>query len=595
MVYDPTQEQKDYINKKGKLVLHACPGSGKTTTIGYKLAKLCSNWTNAYSGFIGIACLSFTNVAKDEIQKKFEEAYGSKLSFPHIVSTIDSFINNYLTLPFSHLLLKRRKRPRILEDSSIINRLYEQSGQIFRYRNRKNSPLFYTYSADKIEYNINGGYYFLRYNPDPEKVDQSVFQDYCKDVKQWQIKNGLLKSTDSAYIAYHLLKKYPKIASWLSTRFPYMIIDEAQDTSEIQDAIFKELIDAGLSHIEFVGDPYQAIFEWRDAKPELFINKIEDVKTWHVLPLTENKRSTQQIVDAFSIIRKERDQNIISTCKSHIKPDLTIIKYDEGNLNAVIPVFRNLCKELGISNRRIVVRGEKHYKKLIGYNKNIQPWKSGSSVSELLKIQALNRDGRIKEAINNFRRFYISLKHSDLDHDEKIDIEKSLKQDNNLNAYFYNLLSKLPDIDLSIKEWSMQISKLITDEFDLNFEVSLKRPSNKSNSTFKPGEEKISIIELFADRKSSELEVSTIHQVKGKTFEGLLLILDKDSKGQSLSLGDIKPSNRIPEEKQRLIYVAMSRPQYLLALGIPNSIPNEQINQKFGENIKFIEALYKNE
>ena len=64
-----------------------------------------------------------------------------------------------------------------------------------------------------------------------------------------------------------LLRQYPQIGKSIAQRFPLMIVDEAQDTSDIQMNILDSLIENGLENIVIVGDPDQAIFEWNKARP----------------------------------------------------------------------------------------------------------------------------------------------------------------------------------------------------------------------------------------------------------------------------------------------------------------------------------------
>lgn len=106
MQFDVTEEVDRYISASGKVFVSACPGSGKTTAIAYKLTKLVKEFENSPNKFAGIACLSFTNVAKDEIAQKYRELCQSLLSYPHLISTIDSFINQNITFPHYHLLKK---------------------------------------------------------------------------------------------------------------------------------------------------------------------------------------------------------------------------------------------------------------------------------------------------------------------------------------------------------------------------------------------------------------------------------------------------------------------------------------------------------
>ena len=119
MIYDLNEERSAYLQARGKIILNACPGSGKTTTIAQKIIELgLSNEIDSYSG---IACLSFTNSAKDEINESYSKLSGRTLRFPNHVSTIDSFINKFITLPFYNILNRDFKRPKILDHTNILN------------------------------------------------------------------------------------------------------------------------------------------------------------------------------------------------------------------------------------------------------------------------------------------------------------------------------------------------------------------------------------------------------------------------------------------------------------------------------------------
>ncbi|MGM0409067.1 MAG: UvrD-helicase domain-containing protein [Bacteroidota bacterium] len=109
-----------YLSARGKVVLNACPGSGKTTSIAYKLQELTKETTET-NKFSGVACLSFTNIAKDEINEKYRSFSGINIKYPHLVSTIDSFINQYILLPNFHLLNPNIIRPVILDNSNVLD------------------------------------------------------------------------------------------------------------------------------------------------------------------------------------------------------------------------------------------------------------------------------------------------------------------------------------------------------------------------------------------------------------------------------------------------------------------------------------------
>jgi len=137
----PTQWEIVF-NKSGKFVVRACPGSGKTYCVSARLARLVSEWKEGYSG---IAAVSFTNVAWKEIEKNFKEEFSlnQSISFPHFLGTIDSFINQFIFLPFGHLVMKCNKRPTLVGEP--------YGSWIWRNFDRDPNQYF-----DKCSFDVNG-------------------------------------------------------------------------------------------------------------------------------------------------------------------------------------------------------------------------------------------------------------------------------------------------------------------------------------------------------------------------------------------------------------------------------------------------------
>lgn len=99
-----TDEQKEFLEAEGRIVLCACPGSGKTFIVGKKLLKYLQTWSYPYRG---IAVLSFTNVASEEIVRQTSQLSEDGflfVDFPHFIGTLDSFINNFIFLRFGYLM-----------------------------------------------------------------------------------------------------------------------------------------------------------------------------------------------------------------------------------------------------------------------------------------------------------------------------------------------------------------------------------------------------------------------------------------------------------------------------------------------------------
>jgi len=97
-----TKEQEDFLCANGNIVLHACPGSGKTHVVARKMMRLIDDWNKPHSG---VAVLSFTNVASDEVESQIKKLMpmGFEVNYPHFVGTLDSFISSFILLRFGYL------------------------------------------------------------------------------------------------------------------------------------------------------------------------------------------------------------------------------------------------------------------------------------------------------------------------------------------------------------------------------------------------------------------------------------------------------------------------------------------------------------
>lgn len=86
-----TKEQQAYIDAPldQHIYLKACPGSGKTEVVAAMVAKVIDEWTAFPSG---VAVLTFSNSATDELKDRLRRYLGEPLAYPHLVSTFDSFV-----------------------------------------------------------------------------------------------------------------------------------------------------------------------------------------------------------------------------------------------------------------------------------------------------------------------------------------------------------------------------------------------------------------------------------------------------------------------------------------------------------------------
>ena len=601
MIYELNEERTAYLEARGKVILNACPGSGKTTTIAQKIIKLQeSKEINSHSG---IACLSFTNSAKDEINESYTRLSGKILRFPNHVSTIDSFINKYITLPFYNILNRNFSRPKILDHTNILDDMWRvqyknkktgkmQDGlqyKINQFKGKNGKSIFHSYPPSQIRIEPDNSFSVEGKKPSESKVEPTVFNKYCKYIKETQFKKGLISTGDSAYIALFILRNNPKICKWLALRFPFIIIDEAQDNSLIQHAIFEELSKQGLKNIELIGDPYQSLYEWRDAKPKEFIKKYEEDDSWNSFDLTDNRRSPQSIINIFSILRRTDDVRINSLGCDKREDSVIIYKYSENNFRSIINHYESFCLDNKFSKNNIVVRGNSLRDKLLGKTTEQRPW-SVDLPKEIIsaKNRFLGKD--IKNSINEMRSIVVKLMNPLADYHKLKEIERDSKGDHLFNSLLFEIMNELPSFELTVSEWTNQTQSFFLKKLKLDYDVDFHLRNRKSKY-FNKGKTLNESIDTHFKKSYSEsnIPITTIHQVKGKTLDSVLVFFNDNKHANNMLFEDITNStNSFPDEKKRLIYVAMSRPKKVLAMAFPETITNENIIRKFGENIKIV-------
>ncbi|MCP3960397.1 MAG: ATP-dependent helicase [bacterium] len=586
MKFEHNQERDAFLQVRGKVVLDACPGSGKTTIVAYKLSNILETWEADYGKYFGVACLSFTNVAKDEINDKFEEFTGRQIPYPHMVSTLDSFVNRFITLPFYHLLSKNMKmRPRILDDTTFMD-AWRFPFSVRRKRKEgvsRATPLHYIYRPSSIDLMLNGTFTSGGKAPSLSGQELELFNSYCKSIKKIQFTKGLLKNTDSAVLALCILKLYPAVANALVSRFPYIMIDEAQDTSEIQHAIIDELIKRGLNRVEVVGDPYQCLYEWREARPDLFVDR-GDCDDWITLGLTRCRRSAQAIVDSYKSLRLRGTHDLISSkpCEG-AEQQIRVLRYSDAQ--ELLDRYKELSKDF----RRctVLVRGSSHLVEFGAKCNSLNLWKIVPALPEhLIRGQRELAAGRVKDVVRRVRQCVPAVVLPERSLEDQRQFLEEIERDPAWNARILELVSLAPGLGETVNEWTQKAEQRC---------MEILQPAATIDFQLKHGKyrkwHKRRMIEVFGDAPNGSF-VMSIHSAKGMTFDSVMLVLSATSKGQSISFSDLKPPGGFPGEKNRLVYVAMSRPSDQLVLAVPQAAKatDEMITRCLGDRV-LIEVL----
>ena len=277
MEYELTPARQAYLDARGYTILIACPGRGKTTSIVKKLHLVSMYCTEHYGKHTGFACLSFTNKACAELKHKYREMHNEKLTFPNEVLTIDGFIMQYVVLPFWYLCDLCKKKPIVVNEEDVLERIYfhniSSNGEgippliqpLKQYKQipYKKRPAWVSREKD--------GYRWKH-----KVVENTREIEYCSTVFTYRLNKGFITSGDALWIACDILENHQEIARALVARFPYIVVDEAQDNSELHLEFFKLLKSAGLQNLEFVGDICQSIYGFNNARPELLQSMMKE-------------------------------------------------------------------------------------------------------------------------------------------------------------------------------------------------------------------------------------------------------------------------------------------------------------------------------
>jgi DNA helicase II / ATP-dependent DNA helicase PcrA len=284
--HDLNDEQKAAIAVDGNIFLIACPGSGKTRTLTFKIAN---ELTRLESTKQFIVAITYTHRAADEIHERIERL-GIDTSQLWI-GTIHSFCLEWILKPYFIYHPKISHGFRVI-DSHDKEQLLDALCAGYPKITHWDCDFYFT----KSDYSLGCA--------DRGKHDalHQIIGEYLKTLER----NRQIDFELVLRYAYELLIENPPISEVLSNIFSHILIDEYQDTKEIQYEIVAAILKAGCGKTRtfIVGDPNQAIFESLGgfAIPAADFEAISGLHLTE-LPLSKNYRSSVRIVEYFRHFR----------------------------------------------------------------------------------------------------------------------------------------------------------------------------------------------------------------------------------------------------------------------------------------------------
>lgn len=283
-----TQQKEAVQSVDGPVLLLAVPGSGKTTVLVTRLGYM------VYCKGIDpskILTVTYTVAATKDMAKRFAGYFGNdmaeRLEFRTINGICAKIIQYYgkMVGRTAFELVRDEKMT-----AGMLSKIYQQVQHEFATESDlKNVRTLITYIKNMMlsEEEI------LKLDEKEEMKISIIYKEYCRQLRE----HRLMDYDDQMVYAYTMLCKFPQLLEHFQNLYPYICVDEAQDTSKIQHAIIA-LLASKTENLFMVGDEDQSIYGFRAAYPEALLSFEKNHANARVLLMEDNFRSNASIVEA---------------------------------------------------------------------------------------------------------------------------------------------------------------------------------------------------------------------------------------------------------------------------------------------------------
>jgi DNA helicase-2/ATP-dependent DNA helicase PcrA len=567
------------------LFVQACPGAGKTRMVVDRHVSKRPKAARAR------ALTSFTNVATAEMRNRLLLRGRADLAeYPNFVGNIDQFLWLHLVRPY----LPPSQQWRRLRSWDAIRATVSlgEAGSV---------PL----SAFDFRHDFTSGRCVasLRYGGSIaatyRKLQQSGSLDWAgrravEDRDRHRVRGYVTGHEVRVRAIAHLLE-HKSLARLLGVRFDELIVDEAQDCSEADLVILHLLQDGGLPLV-LVGDPDQAIYEFRGSRPDAVLTFGSALA--NQLRLDSNWRSTPAICRLAWTLRPDRAERppdvAVGPQAYNVTPAMLMPYSGQPALRMVIESFLGAASGAGIAAFDCLVlahRGGALPKDIVSLGRS--PVVTSSAAERLAWAKAVlslasaateTREAAYAEAEAVLMRYWTGAETIDeapMDTYTRLELSAS-----DVRQAADKLVSGLPELpDLSGAEWCAQANRLLkscpprTGFVRRGTSGALRCPAaNKS----KPASALSRTVGLVVSPKARG---SVIHQVKGTEVPAVLLIIPDDARTERLVEAWEAGASA---EELRVIYVAITRAERLAAIALPQKF-SRRLERLWSEfNVPFV-------
>ena len=566
----------------GPCLVLAGAGSGKTKVLTMRVANLIMH--GIYSG--NILAITFTNKAAKEMRDRISNVVEDNYAF---VGTFHSFGLRVIRENYEKLGLSKNFT---IIDSDDVNSIIKKILKDMDYDPKQYSPGFIRNKISFIKNEMLSDSEAEKYLNSPlEQVAVKVYFEYQKVLKR----NNAVDFDDLLKLPAELFLRDEEVLDYYQEKYRYILIDEYQDTNEVQYKWIKKLAEK-YRNIFVVGDPSQSIYGFRWSNYRNILNFEKDYPEAVSITLNQNYRSTNTILNAANSVIKNnvtsKDVNLFSELGDGVKVKY-MRSYDEKHEVTLI------MEEI----KKLLSSGYSYQDIAILYRTNAQ---SRALEEGMLKMNYpykvvgsyyFYKRKEIKDLISYLR--LISNHADDVSLTRVINVPKRgigaksiedlAKEAAEKNTSMFEVLSKPKEIEfknlileLTMKSKDIDLTQLIdlvldktgikaemekdkTLEAELRLENLMEFKSITENYQKETGtvnlEDFLEDISLVADMSEHNdndeaITLMTMHSAKGLEFKVVFLAgMEENIMPHSMSLQD---KDGI-EEERRLCYVAITR------------------------------------
>ena len=337
-------QKKAVLHMEGPCLVIAGAGSGKTKVLTMRIANLINEGVKDYQ----ILAITFTNKAAKEMKERLEKIVPGNNAF------LGTFHALGLRIIRENVMKLGMSRNFTILDSddvlSLIKKILKDKG----YDSKEIAP---AYVRNRISFIKNEMLSEVEieqiFNTEVEKIAYEIYLEYNVRLKQ----NNSVDFDDLLVLPVKLFMENHDVLEHYQDKFQYILIDEYQDTNQVQYK-FVKLLAKKYQNLFVVGDPDQSIYMFRGANYKNILNFEKDYKNTKVIALEDNYRSTKMILDAANSViknnKERKEKNLRSNCGDGVKLKHFVAMNEKQEIVLVIDEIKKLLNE-GISKKEIAV------------------------------------------------------------------------------------------------------------------------------------------------------------------------------------------------------------------------------------------------